>query len=178
MDLFGVGLPELIVIFVVALLVFGPRKLPEISKTIAKTLKGLQDASRDFQTAFYQEADELERSTRSQTTKSKSTPKSTSARRSGGASTTTAQATDPQDPSTDADSSEASLDSPETAVATADRETDPEEISPAPESQEETEEITSTAEMETVADLKQDTPEPVAAETDSSTPKSSQISAA
>ncbi|NJO85510.1 MAG: TatA/E family twin arginine-targeting protein translocase [Synechococcaceae cyanobacterium RM1_1_27] len=59
MNFLGVGLPEMILIFVVALLVFGPRKLPEISRTIAKSLKTLQDASKEFETTLNREAREL-----------------------------------------------------------------------------------------------------------------------
>lgn len=66
MNFFGVGLPEMMLIFAVALLVFGPKKLPEISRSIAKVMKSLQDASRDFQTEFNREASELERVTRIQ----------------------------------------------------------------------------------------------------------------
>ena len=64
MNFLGVGLPEMILIFVVALLVFGPRKLPEISRTIAKSLKTLQDASKEFETTLNREANELEKATR------------------------------------------------------------------------------------------------------------------
>jgi len=34
--MFGLGLPELIVIFVIALVVFGPKKLPELGKALGK----------------------------------------------------------------------------------------------------------------------------------------------
>ncbi|MDG2329818.1 MAG: TatA/E family twin arginine-targeting protein translocase, partial [Synechococcus sp. cluster2_bin.44] len=45
MNVFGVGLPEMAVIGAVALLVFGPKRLPELGKTLGKTLKGFQSAS-------------------------------------------------------------------------------------------------------------------------------------
>jgi len=50
--MFGIGLPELIVIFVLALLIFGPRKLPELGQTIGKWISEFrrvtQDLSEDF----------------------------------------------------------------------------------------------------------------------------------
>jgi len=49
MNIFGVGLPEIAVIFVLALLIFGPKRLPQLGKTIGKTLKGLQTASKEFE---------------------------------------------------------------------------------------------------------------------------------
>jgi len=64
MNFLGVGLPEMLVIFAVALLVFGPRKLPEIGRTLAKTLRSLQDASREFEAQLNREAQELERAAR------------------------------------------------------------------------------------------------------------------
>ena len=49
MNLFGVGLPEMAVIGAVALLVFGPTRLPELGRTLGKTLKGFQSASKEFE---------------------------------------------------------------------------------------------------------------------------------
>jgi sec-independent protein translocase protein TatA len=49
MNIFGIGLPEMAVILVVALLIFGPKKLPEIGRTMGKTLKSFQDASKEFE---------------------------------------------------------------------------------------------------------------------------------
>ncbi|AFY61020.1 TatA/E family twin arginine-targeting protein translocase [Synechococcus sp. PCC 6312] len=60
MNFFGIGLPEIILILVVALLVFGPKKLPEIGKSLGKALRSFQDASRDFQDEFKRQAAALE----------------------------------------------------------------------------------------------------------------------
>ena len=49
MNVFGVGLPEMAVIGAVALLVFGPKRLPELGRTLGKTLKGVQSASKEFE---------------------------------------------------------------------------------------------------------------------------------
>lgn len=55
MSVFGVGLPEMAVIAVVGLLVFGPRKLPELGRTLGKTLKAFQSASQEFSNAVMAE---------------------------------------------------------------------------------------------------------------------------
>ncbi len=44
----GTGSGEIILIFVVLLLFFGPRKLPEIARMIGKVLSQLRSASNDF----------------------------------------------------------------------------------------------------------------------------------
>jgi len=49
MNIFGVGLPEVTVILVLALIIFGPKKLPELGKQLGKTLKSLKIASNEFQ---------------------------------------------------------------------------------------------------------------------------------
>ena len=60
MNIFGVGLPEMAIILMVALLVFGPKKLPEISKSLGKALRGFQDASKEFENQFKQESEQIE----------------------------------------------------------------------------------------------------------------------
>ena len=60
MNVFGIGLPEMALIFILALLVFGPKKLPEIGKTLGKTIRGFQEASKEFETEFKREAEALE----------------------------------------------------------------------------------------------------------------------
>ena len=54
MNVFGIGLPEMAVIAAIGLLVFGPRRLPELGKTLGRTLKGFQSASQDFEKEFRQ----------------------------------------------------------------------------------------------------------------------------
>ncbi|HEY1232743.1 MAG TPA: twin-arginine translocase TatA/TatE family subunit [Candidatus Binatia bacterium] len=46
--MFGsLGAPELIVIFIVALLVFGPSKLPELGKSLGEAIRGFKKAIND-----------------------------------------------------------------------------------------------------------------------------------
>jgi sec-independent protein translocase protein TatA len=65
MNVFGIGLPEMILIFGLALLVFGPKKLPEIGKTLGKTIRGFQEASKEFEQEFRKEAEKVESATAS-----------------------------------------------------------------------------------------------------------------
>ena len=44
----SIGMPELILIFVVALLVFGPKKLPELGKSLGRGLAEFKKASEDL----------------------------------------------------------------------------------------------------------------------------------
>lgn len=41
--MFGLGVPELAIIGIVALLVFGPKKIPEIGSALGKTLRGFKE---------------------------------------------------------------------------------------------------------------------------------------
>tara|TARA_B100000700_G_C14555083_1_gene628441 strand:- start:256 stop:504 length:249 start_codon:yes stop_codon:yes gene_type:complete len=49
MNVFGIGLPEIAVIAGIALVIFGPKRLPELGRTLGKSLKGLQSASNEFE---------------------------------------------------------------------------------------------------------------------------------
>ena len=57
MNVFGVGLPEMAVIAVISLLVFGPKKLPELGRTLGRSLKGFQAASSEFEREFRKAVD-------------------------------------------------------------------------------------------------------------------------
>ena len=48
------------VIAVIALLVFGPKKLPELGRSLGKTLKGFQTASSEFEQEFRKAVDSVE----------------------------------------------------------------------------------------------------------------------
>ncbi|NES85637.1 MAG: TatA/E family twin arginine-targeting protein translocase [Moorea sp. SIO2B7] len=62
MNVFGIGLPEIALIMIIALLVFGPKKLPEIGRSLGKAIRGFQDASKEFENEFKREAQQLEES--------------------------------------------------------------------------------------------------------------------
>ena len=62
MNVFGIGLPEMAVIAIIALLVFGPKKLPEIGRSLGKSLRSFQEASKEFETELKKEAQKIEES--------------------------------------------------------------------------------------------------------------------
>ena len=50
-----IGMPELIIILVIALIIFGPRKLPELGKSLGRSLNEFKRASADLQNTLEQE---------------------------------------------------------------------------------------------------------------------------
>jgi sec-independent protein translocase protein TatA len=59
------GVQEMIVIFVLALVLFGPKKLPELGRTIGKAITEFRRASNDLKASFEREMQTLERESQS-----------------------------------------------------------------------------------------------------------------
>ena len=54
--MFGsLGMPELIVIFVIALIVFGPRKLPELGRSLGRGIAEFKKATNELQSTLEEE---------------------------------------------------------------------------------------------------------------------------
>ena len=43
MKIFGLGVPELLIILAVALLIFGPKNLPKLGNALGRTVKGIRE---------------------------------------------------------------------------------------------------------------------------------------
>ena len=63
--MFTLGVPEMAVIFILALVLFGPKKLPELGRTIGKAITEFRRASNDLKATFEREMQTLERESQS-----------------------------------------------------------------------------------------------------------------
>jgi sec-independent protein translocase protein TatA len=61
----SLGVPEMMLIFVLALVLFGPKKLPEIGRTLGKAITEFRKASSELKNTFTTEMQNLERETKS-----------------------------------------------------------------------------------------------------------------
>jgi Tat protein translocase TatB subunit len=57
--MFDIGLPELLVIIVIALIVFGPDKLPELAKTFGRVMREFKKATEEMKESFEEETRDL-----------------------------------------------------------------------------------------------------------------------
>jgi TatA/E family protein of Tat protein translocase len=55
--MFGIGMTELLVILVVALIVFGPTKLPELARSLGRAMHEFRRASNDLRASFNEAVD-------------------------------------------------------------------------------------------------------------------------
>jgi sec-independent protein translocase protein TatA len=76
--MFGsIGMPELIIILVIALIIFGPRKLPELGKSLGRSLNEFKRASQDLQNTLEQEIKLEEQKEQQARTRQTDTPPTT-----------------------------------------------------------------------------------------------------
>jgi Tat protein translocase TatB subunit len=57
--MFGIGLPELIVILIIALVVLGPERLPELVRALGRSAGELRNAANELKASFDEEAQRL-----------------------------------------------------------------------------------------------------------------------
>ncbi len=69
--MFDIGFQELIIIFIVALLVFGPEKLPEVGRTLAKWIIEIRKGIQTAKIQMDNEISEIEKSASTTATESK-----------------------------------------------------------------------------------------------------------
>ena len=75
-----IGVQEMIAIFVIALVLFGPKKLPELGRILGKGLSEFRRAKNELKNTFETHMHELERETRLQDSSSSAPPDCSSSR--------------------------------------------------------------------------------------------------
>lgn len=112
--MFGIGMPELIVILAVALVVIGPKKLPDLAKSLGKALGEFKRATNDLKQSIEQESglDEVRESLKETDRDIRRSFDASSATPSGPTASATSDAPEailPQEPSTVSDTADAAL---------------------------------------------------------------------
>ena len=70
----SIGMPELIIIFVIALIIFGPRKLPELGRSLGKSLAEFKRASNELRSTLEEEIRLEEQKVKVETSKTPEPP--------------------------------------------------------------------------------------------------------
>lgn len=73
----SIGMPELLVIFVIALVVFGPRRLPELGRSLGRTIAEFKRATSELQSTLEREVEIDERQQAAKDAASSATPSAT-----------------------------------------------------------------------------------------------------
>ena len=60
--MFGLGWQELVIILVIALIIFGPKKLPELGKSLGQAIRGFREGSDKATQAARKEIKDIEKS--------------------------------------------------------------------------------------------------------------------
>ena len=76
----SIGMPELIIIMVIALVIFGPRKLPELGRSLGKSLGEFKRASNELRNTLEEEIRVEEQRERVDVPKAQAAPSNTVAR--------------------------------------------------------------------------------------------------
>ncbi|HEX9144688.1 MAG TPA: Sec-independent protein translocase protein TatB [Candidatus Binatia bacterium] len=72
--MFGIGMPELLLILAVALIVLGPKKLPELARALGKGMAEFRRATEELKDQFQQMEHEVEDSSPTATAKEEPPP--------------------------------------------------------------------------------------------------------
>ena len=57
----NIGMPGLILIFIVALIIFGPKKLPELGRAVGQTLSEFKKSARELTSDVVEEIDDVKK---------------------------------------------------------------------------------------------------------------------
>jgi sec-independent protein translocase protein TatA len=91
----GIGGPELLIILVIILLLFGAKKLPELARGLGKSMKEFKNATQDIQEDFQEAMDSVDTAKEEGKDKATASPKArTSQRKKASSKATTASQAD------------------------------------------------------------------------------------
>lgn len=69
--MFGIGPMELVIVLIIALVIFGPKKIPEIANALGKSINEFKKGSRELETAVRKEIEAGDDAEKKETTSQK-----------------------------------------------------------------------------------------------------------